>query len=214
MRSILTPEARDLISEIDRNFGRDVLSGSYNKVRLLVSACQQKSGGGKEQFVWALQTLLVMLLRKDAGVAEFTVSTFSKGKNGSPSWIAQSLATRAIVRHIFHVVDTAGVVDEKLAKDIAQRVCEKLRDLVQYNATFPIAPEKPAAPEAVDEESAPDEVEDLGAVFLADVKSSFPRAGVLVAELLKKVYSGGYDDDVTVLSGEVGRPSATVIHPQ
>ena len=36
LRSILTPEARDLIAEIDRNFGKDVLSGSY-KVRLLVT---------------------------------------------------------------------------------------------------------------------------------------------------------------------------------
>lgn len=101
LRSILTPEARNLISELDRRFGRDVLSGSYNKVRLLVCACQQKTGDGKEQFVWALQSLLVMLVRKDAGVAEFTVSTFSKGKNGAPSWIAQALAMRAIVLHIF-----------------------------------------------------------------------------------------------------------------
>lgn len=203
LRGILTPEARNLISEIDRRFGRDVLSGSYNKVRLLVGACQQKTGDGKEQFVWALQTLLVMLVRKDATVAEFTVTTFSKGKNGNPSWISQSLATRAIVRHIFHVVDSAGLVDQKLAQKIKEHVCVHLRDPVLYNATFPIASDEKQQESLVDVESVADDIEDAGAVFMGKVQKELPRAGVLVAELLRKVYSGGYDDDVTVLSGEV-----------
>ena len=40
--SVMSKDCRKLISEIDRRFGRDVLSSSY-KVRLLINACQHKS---------------------------------------------------------------------------------------------------------------------------------------------------------------------------
>ena len=85
-------EHRVLIQQIDRAYGRDVMSMSYNKTRLLLQGC--KNDPGSAEF-WLLSALASLRLR-EMTPDKFTVDMLSNA-NGTPSWMSIALAQRLIV---------------------------------------------------------------------------------------------------------------------
>lgn len=146
----LTPSARAILSEIENHFGREVLSLSYNKLRLLMQqvSASRSQGGNHSEIVetteFVLQSLLVALLRKEATVAEFPNDTFSKGRD-KPSWIAMSRAQRVVVCHLANIVNNLVHVEPALAQRIKTDVLPFFETPRAYHTTCP--PVLPAADE-------------------------------------------------------------------
>ena len=71
---------RALLQQIDREYGRDVMSMSYNKLRLLLQGCKNDP----DSVEWCLQSALASLRLREMIPDKFTVDTFSN-TNGTPS---------------------------------------------------------------------------------------------------------------------------------
>ena len=199
--SVMSKDCRKLISEIDRRFGRDVLSSSYNKMRLLINACQHKSVPVESLLTWSLETMLVMLIRRDCSPSDFTVTQFSKGRDGTPSWVSQAIAVRAVVAHMQSILDNISHVDATLASKIRQEVFDKMSSPMLYNLAFP-KEEANVEVQSDAEELRSNGVETPGDAFIEELRSKLPRAGVMFAETLRKLYEDTYAEDITALAKE------------
>ena len=187
---LLTMESMKLFGELTRRYGADMLAGSYGKLRLLVNAAKAtEKDTSSDLLVWALQALLVQLLRDEAKPAQFTMDTFSKAKDGTPSWIQMCFAQRAVVHQMLVVVRSLAAQDEGLAKKIEADAIVPLSTPLLYHHMVPVAG-------TADDDS---EVEIVGELtsnkdFVTSLSEKLPRAGVLVGEFLIKVHDGAYDD--------------------
>ena len=218
VKHYLGPRTRAMVGEIDRRFGREVLSGSYSKLRLLFSGCQNRSSDVSVLVEWCVETMLVMLTRKDCSPTDFTVSQFTKGRDGTPSWIAQAIATRVIVQHLQNILDNVAQVDAPLAAKIREHVFDKMSSPKLYSECFP---KDTAETENVDsptgetsrslgvpvEQEAEEVITDTpGDIFMSELSDILPKAGVLFAEILKKLFDNSYDKAVIALAGESDMP--------
>ena len=195
----LQPSSKVLINLIDREFGKDVVSSSYNKLRNLLYGC---STGNKHEVVnpeyvdWALQCLLVTLRRKEAEPSDFKGDTFTK-KGDRPSWIGVSLAQQAILTHLNSVVQGLGSVNKALSDSLLVEVMAKFASYMEYDKTFP-----------TDFAGADDdEGVDPGEEYMASLSEKLPKGGVLLAEILRKVFDGTYDDPLVEIAND-SNPSA------
>jgi len=201
--SVMSKDCRKLLSEIDRRFGRDVLSSSYNKIRLLITGCQHKSVPVESLLFWCLETMLVMLKRKECSPSDFTVLQFSKGRDGTPSWIAQAIALRAIVEHMQSILDNVAHVDAALANTIRTEVFDKMASPTLYNQVFPKVEAKVDV-QSDDEDQNGERLneEAPGDAFMEELRSKLPKAGIMFAEALRKLYDNSYEDDIIALATE------------
>lgn len=206
MKAHLTPESRRMIGEIDRRFGRDVLSGSYSKLRLLCSGCQNKSSDVSVLVQWCLETMLVMLSRKDCNPNDFTVTQFSRARDGTPSWVSQAIATRVIVQHMQNILDNVAKVDMTLANKIREHVFDKMSSPKLYDQCFPKRDnDKEVEEEEMKVDETPEENVDRatpGEIFMSELAGILPRAGVLFAEILRKLFDNTYEKAVNALASE------------
>ena len=200
----VTQRSRDLLGDIDRRWGMDVLSGSYNKMRLLIQGCQNKGDEPSVLVSWCLETMMTMLMRKDYAPSAFTVTQFSKQRDGSASWIAQAIATRTVVRYMQSILSNVEMVDAPLANKISTEVFDKMSTPQAFHETFPLARGEPAPgtppADATDDEVAP---EDPGDLFMEELRSRLPSAGVQFAEILRKLHDNGYEKAIQILASEV-----------
>ena len=191
----MTSDAKITIAKIDREFGKDVLSGSYNKLRLLMYGC---SSGARHETVhpeyveWCCETLLVTLMRKEAEPDEFKVDTFSSSKE-TPSWIQLAIATRAVVEHLATLVQNLGSVNKACSDQLQDEVLKHFASPVTYSQSFPIAQASESGDEA-------DAGPDPGEVLMTSLSEKLPRGGVLLAECLRKVYDGTYEEPFAELA--------------
>ena len=205
LRGAMTPESRKLVGEIDRRFGREVLSGSYNKLRLLIQGCQGKGSDVNTLVSWSLETMLIMLMRKEFTVNDFTVTQFAKQRDGSASWIAQAVATRTVVQYMQSILANIELVDAPLARKIDSEVFTKMSSYRAYNETFP--KEEEGCDGVAESGASGDEEEGLetelpGDAFMEELRGKLPKAGIMFAETLRKLYDNGYDEAIQVLAAE------------
>ena len=216
VKTFLTQESRRMIGELDRGFGREALSGSYSKMRLLFSGCQNKSSDVAVLVEWCLDTMLSMLSRRECSPNDFAVAQFSKSRDGTPSWIAQALATRLIVQHMQTILDNVSTVDAALAAKIRTEVFEKMSSPSLFNQVFP---QEEKAGEAVDsptgmaEAQVADAVEadSPGDLFMSELRNKLPKAGILFAEILRKLFDNTYEEAVKALAVETGDQMARLV---
>ena len=200
LKPFLTSQVEDLLNTLDREFGMEVLTASYNKIKLLMQAVKNNTEVGS----WVLASMIVSLRRQEVAPSDFTVECYSKGKS-QPSFIQIACANKVIVRHCASLVDTvAEIIDAPLAAKL-KAVVDDLAHPFKFHEKFPIAgvakddgDDEEKEDEAPDSESKPDYLQKLQ-------DSSSPAAVVLFAELLHKVYQGTYDEDVRLLA-EVQSP--------
>ena len=156
LKKALTPQARSVLGLLDREFGREVLSMSYNKIRLLlqqVSVCSKGGEGGdpaSEVLEWVLASLWASLRRKEAEPAQFTVETFTKGRQGEPSWIALAAMQRLIVMHVATIFRSFKECESELAARIDAEIMPCFASPMARLAAFP-----PAKAKAEDDDDAP-----------------------------------------------------------
>ena len=194
LKPFLTSQVEGLLNTLDREFGMEVLTASYNKLKLLMQAVKSNAEVGS----WVLASMIVSLRRQEVAPSDFTVECYSKGKS-QPSFIQIACANMVIVRHCASLVDTVAEIDAPLAAKL-KAVVDDLAHPFKYHEKFPIAgvakddgDDEEKEDEALDSESKPDYLQKLQ-------DSSSPAAVVLFAELLHKVYQGTYDEDVRLLA--------------
>ena len=204
--SMLTPRARQLMGFIEARFGLEVLTGSYNKVRMLANGCQKV---GTEGFEWCLETMYMALKRDLLEAVDFKNETFMKGKDGCPSWISMALTQRTVVQHFVALADGVAKVDANLSNTLREKVISKVATPLLYDAAFP---HKSSA----DAESDRDEkdVDDEAGEEQDDLVAELGRAGcckgaILLAEAFKKTWDGTYDTAIASLANH-GSPETAL----
>ena len=190
IRLLLTPRGRELMSLIERRFGLKVLTGSYNKLRMLANGC---SKAGPEGMDWCIEAMLMSLLRQTLEPGDFKNEVFLKGKDGSPSWISMALATKSVCSHLTSLAEGVSKVDEELSKILMERVVAKTAGPMLYHKAFPCAQDKndsdhDGVAEMVgsDVEPADEEITDL----VGELGSTACRGAVLLAEAYKEPSMG------------------------
>jgi hypothetical protein len=209
VKCVMTPELKAMLAKLDRQFGMDVLSGSYNKIRLMVNTCIKYNTA--ESFLWTVQFLYVSLARGDAAISDFKTEIFSKGKDGSPSWVHECCAQRIVVQHIQSIVSSIFKVDAKLGNDLQEKVVDKMISPLKFHESFSGGSRRSgvqADGSANEAEVEDDAVPDDGDVFMEALKSSLPRGGILMAEILRKLYDGSHDVAIGVLAAEANAEAA------
>ena len=205
-------DCRATISQLDREFGTKVLSGNYNKLRGLLYGCStgaKRDNVSTEKLSWCLKTLLTTLRRKEAEPDEFKVDTFSKARDGTPSWIAVALAQKSITEHCQTIVNGLQSVNPTLAGKLTEKVLVKFSSHVMYDETFlvgrsgdtGVVGEDHDMENAGAEQAATDDV-DPGEQYMASLSEDLPRGGVLLAEILRKTFVGHYDEPLAELANE------------
>jgi len=213
----MTKRSREILEEIDLRFGKDWLSASYNKLRTMMSQASAYKGQGLgegygECLEWTLESLLVTLLRGEGTVQDFTYESFSKSKDGKPSWIAVACTQRIIVLHVQNIVHNLTDVDKTLADRMKEKILPAFASPLEFHRTFPL--EKDEVSEALRQsETGTDEgTTDAGAevqaqtstgdLFMFRLSDTFPRSACLLAEFLKKVFDGTYSMPLQTLCNE------------
>ena len=200
LHPLLNDEVMGLFLELSKRYGQDLVSGSYGKLRLLVMGV--KGSGDVEDvgvlLVWALEALLVQLLREEAKASDFTQDTFSKSKDGTPSWIQMSLGQRLCMQQLLNIVRSLQSQDAALADQIEKQAIAPLASPKLYHKVFPVS--SPSAETEILDEDTPEEKASID--FIAKISQSLPRAGVLCGEFMKKLYEGGYDETIEKLLKE------------
>ena len=201
IRLLLTPRGRELMSLIERGFGLKVLTGSYNKLRMLANGC---SKAGPEGMDWCIEAMYMSLTRQTLEPGDFKNEVFLKGKDGSPSWISMALATKQVCAHLASLAEGVSKVDADLSKILLEKVVAKVAGPMLYNKAFPCAVSK--------NDTAHDDVADVGGSdveeaeymdLVGELGSTACRGAVLLAEAYKKTFDGAWDDG---LEGLVAHP--------
>ena len=196
LEKLMTPRARSMILELDRCFGRDVLSGVYSKVRLLVQGCMAvKNVDGASAFVWCIESMLIILLRKEAAVDAFPCSVFSK-QNGTPSWITMAIAQYSVVLHLTNMVTHMQQEHPALGKALQEGIIDLLASPTSYNEAFPSTEEEGEVEDVVDEGTGT-----VAESFIDSLRQrDLPRVAIMMAEFLQKLHSGEFEDGITFLA--------------
>ena len=205
-------DCRATISQLDREFGTKVLSGNYNKLRGLLYGCStgaKRDNVSTERLSWCLKALLTTLRRKEAEPDEFKVDTFSKARDGTPSWIAVALAQKSIAERCQTIVNGLQSVNPTLAGKLTEKVLVKFSSHEMYDETFPVGRsgdtgvvgEEDDMEDAGAEQAATDDA-DPGEQYMASLSEDLPRGGVLLAEILRKTFDGHYDEPLAELANE------------
>ncbi len=194
LKPFLTSQVEGLLSALDREFGMEVLTASYNKLKMLMQAVKNNSELGS----WVLATMIVSLRRREVDPSDFTVECYSKGR-GQPSFIQIACANRVIVSHCASLVESVVQIDAPLAAQL-KVVVDDLADPFKYHEKFP-STEGATVDDAEEKENEAPESEESKPDYLQKLQdSSSPSSVVLFAELLHKVYQGAYDEDVRLLA--------------
>ena len=202
INTTLTSDCKRLIGCMDREFDRSVLSLSYNKIRLLLLGT--KNDG--HTLEWCLQTMLCALRRKEYEPAQFTVDTFSKGRDGTPSWIAVASTQRVVIQHLGTIISNLEGVNSDLAGKLRALVLEPLANPLKYDEIFKIASGHEVVGVDGDQvlDAEPDDAPmgSAGDEFMAALQEKLPRGGILFAEIVRKVYDGTFEMSLGALAKE------------
>ena len=190
--SILDEHARRLLRILDREFGHEVLTGSYNKLKAFCAAAKTSEGA-----CFILESQLVALRRNEVTAADFLLSAYSKGSNGK-NFMQVAMANRCMVKHLKSIMDGVKAVDPDLGEKMQVLVFDKLDSPLGYNKTFPVEADD-VEDDNYSEHSSGVPVKEETSEFMAKLSENNPKGIVLFAEMLKKVYDGEYSDAHTVL---------------
>lgn len=176
--------------DLDREYGQEVLTGSYNKVRLLLLAVKQDT----DVLEWTLDAMMTALRRSEVTVDDFKVDRYQK-KNGEPNFVQHAVACRAIAMHLSSVADSILKVDEPLGRKLKDNVVDKLFWPSSFNEAFPVEMGK-------DEGHSGDEASGRQDFLDKLIQDNNPRGVILFAELFKKLHSGEYYEVISNIALE------------
>ena len=196
LKRAYTQGAKDLCANLDRQFGSEILTASYNKVRLMLNAVKSDP----ENFEWVLDAMTTALRRQEVTPDDFKYDAYQK-KSGEANFIQHAMTVRTVVQHFDAIATSIRAVDDRLGERLKTEVVDKLKWPSDYDRAFPIQETEEAKEAAAGGEasgSLGDEVNFLDKL----VESNCPKGLVQFAELFKKVHEGAYSDVIAALALE------------
>lgn len=196
--SLMNDAAAQALIQIDREFGKDVMSKSYNKLMRVLQTCKATPTGKSVTLAveFVFQMMLISLRRRMANTRFFTLDVLDKQRDGTPGWVQTTLAKFQVIQVI-----TAGVPEVPV-------VLQVFRDPISFHKGLPI--EAADLEEAVgvsadlDDGGAADDLagdeEAATSDQLAVLTEGLSKGGVLLVELLYGLYSGLHDEDLQTLA--------------
>ena len=202
LKTCMSSEVRALFETINHEFGMEVLSGSYTKLRMLFLIVNKNPVA----LAWVLQSVLVGLRRQEMTVEELTCNSFTKTKGSpTPCFGVLAMTQQVMVNHLTQLCENVRMVDSTLAEALNKTVVQKLCTPLLFHETFPFAQVSGniTAAEDGDEElgcKGVAEDEETEAAFWSTLGEGAPRGAVLLATMFKKIYDGSYEDTVVKLA--------------
>ena len=187
--SLMTPGNLKKLQDLDRSHGQDVLTGSYNKIKAFLSTTKNDP----INCAWVLDQMSVALDRKEVNTGDFLLTAYQKQRNGNPNFVQGALATKLMVEHCDTIVQGLHAVDETSSNALREHVFSKLCTPRLYHTQFPIETE---AAEGDEEGSGVPAKDD----FMEGLSNKVAKSGILLAELLKKIFEGEYQDASTAIA--------------
>ena len=201
LKTIESAEVLRLFRLLDREFGHEVLTGSYNKLKLFCAAAKNS-----ENAAWILKSQLVALRRKEVTTANFALNAYQKEKTSEEAnFMSVAMATRSLIKHLETVLEGVKAVDATLGEKMIA-VHEKLESPLLWHETFPPddSEEDVDNMSVQDEQSGGDEGGQSSGVlgkkpsaasdYIEALKATSPKGVVLFAQLHKNIYFGEYSD--------------------
>ena len=190
-----SPECMARLQKLDRIHGQDVLTASYNKIKLFLSTVKNDASTSQ----WVLDQMLTALDRKEVSKGDFLLDAYKKPRNGAANFVQMAMATKLMTEHCISIIDGLSAVDAELSQKLRDNVTSNLCNPALYNTNFPVD-----AGEAEDVEPGSDDegsgVQESKDDFLDKVTSTCPRVGTVLAELMRKIYDGDYNEAVTAIA--------------
>ena len=177
-----------------------MLTGSYNKVRLLLLGVKQDAA----VLEWTLDAMVTSLRRREVTVDDFKVDRYQR-KAGEPNFIQHAVTCRIIAMHLASVAESILKVDEPLGKKLKENVVDKLFWPSNFNDAFPVETRDAEAAQDVGESGGGgDDDEESGSEDFMDalVAAGNPKGVILFAEIFKKLHGGEYFDVIAAIAFE------------
>ena len=130
LRKVCDPEVVTLFASLEREFGVEVVTGSYNKLKYLLNAVKCVP----ESLAWVLETMLVGLRRGSFTAEHFTCTAFSSSRKGQPTFINKALAQMCIVKHLVTATDNVAAVENPVAEIVHTQVLSKLCSPLKFDS--------------------------------------------------------------------------------
>ena len=192
LRKVRSPQVDALFASLEREFGSDVVTGSYNKLKLLIGTCKQMP----ESCSWVLESMLVGLRRKEVRVEDFLLHNFQSNRDG-PNFMQTSLAQMVAINHLVSLKDNVAAVDSSLAKILEEKITSKLCRPALFNTAYPVCS---VSNENAEDATLPDKAnEQAPSNFQAEL-ADLPRGAQSLADIFKRVFEGFYSDAISTLA--------------
>jgi hypothetical protein len=107
MSKILTNEVETCLTQLDREFGQETLSMSYNKLGRFIQVATKTAPmaglSATEMLLFLLEAMQVTLQRRIVPPKFFTSDVLDKQKNGAAGWLAMTATKCSVVQYIFQM---------------------------------------------------------------------------------------------------------------
>ena len=182
LRQISSTGVSVALQRIEDEFGRVIISTSYNKISRLTSAVKtmvhvvgSPSSAALLQFV--VEMMLVNMRREDVSKGFFTLQHLDKGKNGQAGYIHMQAAKFAVLTYLFRISENLVAEEHALLHAALQK---QFLTPMAYHQHFP--------PDAADS------LESTDGAFAS-------KLGIQLRELFRALYAGDHDVELKALGG-------------
>jgi len=191
---------------IEREYGRDIFSSSYNKIARLCQLAQsftknQSRGSGtdatKDAVTFLLENCLCYLRRKIAQPCEFTLNNIDS-RDGRPGWVAMTLTKQLALQQLFSIAPALETPDASKIRAAVQKVSTP----TLFHASVPqeVQPQEAAEAEQTDAQPLSPAANPEGS-SIAHLTEGMSKGGVALVECIVDLWEGSFDSDLYKAAG-------------
>ena len=224
LNAVLSDRANELLVSVQREYGKDVWSGGYNKLSRVTQLVTKQVAlwnlpeGSDVNVLFVFEFVLeysLMTLRRGNACAKFFNSTnIENGENGG--WTAATCVKAFLVHHLLRLATSAAekeaemmdpskdTKDFLLPKKNTKEALEKVWLPLKYDYQNPKAAKTHVqAQEEEVQQEADEDVDDDDMDHLKDVTGHLPKSGKLAVELVRDLFEAEHEASVKKLLKEV-----------
>ena len=224
LNAVLSDRANELLVSVQREYGKDVWSGGYNKLsRVTQLVTKQVALWNLPEdsdvnvlfvFEFVLEYSLMTLRRGNACAKFFNSTNIENGENGG--WTAATCVKAFLVHHLLRLATSAAekeaemmdpskdTKDFLLPKKNTKEALEKVWLPLKYDYQNPKAAKTHVqAQEEEVQQEADEDVDDDDMDHLKDVTGHLPKSGKLAVELVRDLFEAEHEASVKKLLKEV-----------
>ena len=192
-----------VLMDLEVEYGRDLLSTSYNKLSRLASLTLKSAtttDSAPALFESVLGLMLLTLRTKAAASSFFTMAVLDKAKDGSAGWVAMTTAKVAAVKHLLHIA--ACLPDA--ADEVKSRLAAVFESPGKFMSEFRICASTDEVKDGEEGET------EQSAKLLGVMCQNWSKPTTSVADMLHALHTGEFDSEMKAL-GAVKSAAETLV---